>query len=88
MKVDKKYVGDRVQRKKTGQKKSIFGTIIGMRKEDGLSEITSNDDERNIEYLVKWDHPPKERHSWVASRLLIPLWSGEIQNPQVETVNE
>ena len=88
MKIDKKYIGDRVQQKLDTQKKPIFGTIIEMREEENLGkrfEIKYRD-ERCMVYLVKWDCSAKERHSWVKSHLLVPLWPHISKNSNEQKV--
>ena len=86
MKVDKKYIGDRVQRKFGSQKKSIFGTIVKKRQDENLGRFynPSYQDERHMMYLIRWDNLCKEKHSWVASHLLVPLWPGVLKNVRVE----
>jgi len=82
VKVEKKYIGDRVQRKRNDQKKAVFGTIVEMRQNENLGKRFNSKyrDERYTVYLVKWDRPVKESYSWVASHLLTPLWPGVSKN--------
>jgi len=88
MKIDKKYIGDRVQQKLDTQKKPIFGTIIEMREEENLGKRFDKKyrDERYMVYLVKWDYAAKERHSWVKSHLLVPLWPRISKNSNEQKV--
>jgi hypothetical protein len=89
VKVDKKYIGDRVQRKLGPQEKPVYGTIIEMRQGENLGRYwdTNYQDERHMVYLVRWDNPCKEKYSWVVSYLLVPLWPEIIGSVTADNIN-